>query len=317
MANITRAASIGDKQALRIIWKTAFGDSDEEIDDFFSFYFAPQVAIVVDNGSDPIAAGYLLPVGNLLCGGMKVPCAMIYAVATLPEYRNHGYGSAVVRGLISAGYAKGCKAVVLCPSDNDLFEYYSARTDLHDWFHVSQRKVALTKNKEYRPSAHISPPVHWPLSPLPLGSSHPLKLTPIKANEYNCLREELLLEVPHIEFDLRALSYQSLLSNHSGGGLFRIDGHSGVGCAVVEKQPGGAVWIKELLTSHINETDALSSVALMYPADEYLVRSPSPSPTADSKTLRFGMLASSDDRILRASSEFHDSAAPYYGLAFD
>ena len=292
MAFTTRSAMHSDRQALKLLWKRVFLDSDEEIDTFFRFYFEPQMVVVVaDNEDVPVAAGYVLPIGNLLCNELSIPCAMIYSVATHPEYRNHGFGTSVVRDLISIGFSKGFKTVVLSPSRDDLFEYYSSRTLFQDWFYVSERK--------YKTSPH-------------LGNA--VELSSITVNDYYRLREDLLSGIPHIEFDLPCLSYQLLLSRRFGGDLFRVDTPGGIGCAVVEKQSDGAVWVKELLTSNICETVALSAVASMFPANEYLVRSPAFSKNLNSKTRRFGMLASPDNLI---NIESLKTTSPYYGLAFD
>ena len=298
MAAVIRTAKSGDRKSLQIIWNTVFGDPHEEIDAFFSIFPEPGMAVVADTGTGPVAAGYILPTGNLLYHGSIITCAMIYSVATLPEYRNRGYGAAVVRELISLGYARGYKALVLCPSSDSMYEYYSKRSDMRSWFYTSEMSFSSAP------------------------ASDKAALIRVAEEEYSNLREHLLAGTPHIAFDKRMLSYQLALAGRSGGGLFRADAPGGVGCAVVEMQTDGGVWIKELLASGADEHCVLSAIALKYPAAEYTVRTPALSPAP--ATRRFGMLAISDDTMISdnsefriSDSEFFGSALPYYGLAFD
>ena len=291
IAGTIRPAQQSDIQALQNIWKKSFGDSDEEIEDFFSYYFEPRLTIVADSGTGAVAAGYILPFGNLIYGRLCVPCAMIYAVAALPEYRNRSFGTYVVRDLITKGHQAGFGAIVLSPSSDSLFEYYSSRTDMTDCFYVNEKYFETVPD-----------------------SGNAVTLSKIAADEYVQVREQLLLNIPHIAFDMRAASYQSLLCRQSGGAIYRAWTPEGVGCAVVEDQSDGNIAIKELLTSRINEADVLSAIASIHPASGYIVRKPVSSAFAESGSRRFGMLAASSGII---SASIRKSASPYYGLAFD
>ena len=153
MEIITRTPRNGEMQALRRIWRSAFGAADESA--FFGFYYAPEFCITAVCDDSPVAAGYLLPSGRLVCGGQSVPCAMVYGVAALPEYKSRGFGAAVTRELISLGRRTGFESIALCPSDDGLFEYYSARTALRDWFYVCERRSAISPG--LNPLVKISP----------------------------------------------------------------------------------------------------------------------------------------------------------------
>ena len=301
MSSITRRATQSDEKALQLMWKTVFGDSDEAIDLFFETYFDPNMTVVADSESGPAAAGYILPVGQLLFGEQSLPyanlpCAMIYSVATLPASRGLGHGTAVVNDLIQLGFAEGYKAVVLCPATDSLFEYYSSRTRLRDWFYVCEGR--------YDPS-HAS-------------DSPAIELTAISPEKYHSLRNNLLGGIPHIECDLRALSYQKLLCGQYGGGLFRAGSPRGEACLAAEKQADGSLWIKELLLSNVSEADAMAAVAASFPDSDIYFRSPSSISGSSYQTRRFGMLALPDDFDhidIEKIPLLKDK--PYYGLAFD
>jgi len=309
-----------DTAALRHIWRTVFSVDDEDL--FFSHYYDPALCIEAISADKPVASGYLLPCGNLVSGGKAAPCAMIYGVATLPGYRSLGYGAAVVHGLIGLGNKLGYAAIALCPSEDSLFGYYSARSNLRDWFYVLQQETV------------INPP-----------SQHKLPLSPVAPDEYIRLREPLLDGIAHISLDERAAEYQALICSRFGGGLYRIDSGIGVSCAVIEKQTGGEVRVKELLLPPGPDdadirADILSAISAAFPADKYIIRSPVRSRAAasgrdlqadtaalstikryqsDCKIRRFGMLAPPDifpDDIFPADI-VGDAALPWLGLAFD
>ena len=138
MTVTTRQPKDSEIPDLRRIWKTAFGDSDQEIDEFFKILFDPRMTVVADTGDGPAASGYIFPVGDICIEGVGIPCAMIYAVATLPEHRSHGLGKAIVNKLISIGQIAGFKAIVLHPSEDSMFDYYSSRAPLQDWFFTDE-----------------------------------------------------------------------------------------------------------------------------------------------------------------------------------
>ena len=295
MSFVIRSAKADDMMELQKIWKTVFEDTDEIIDKFFDIYYAPQNVYVAESDSIIAASGYIIPVGNLFYRNQILSCAMIYSMGTLPEYRGEGLGTAVVRSLISTGFASGYNAIVLCPSTDQLFEYYSDRTELCEWFYVNEERYER----------------------LPTIATN-LRLESINDEEYSILREKILSGIPHIGFDLPALSFQSCLCKQFGGGFFRIaHPKASTSCILVERQQNGDVWIKELLTAEEDKALVLSAIGTMFPADGYLVRTPVLSTQSASHMRRFGMLAIDKNQ---QNTEF-DSAfgypAPLYGLAFD
>lgn len=291
MSNIKiRKPVTGDLPALRDIWRIIFGSLGEEA--FFLHFFEPGLCVIVEADNKPAAAGYLVPFGDVVSFSDTIPCAMIYSIATLPEFRGLGFGRVVVSRLITLAYELGYPAVVLCPVEDELFEYYSTRSNLIDRFYVRE----YIFKSGYENNTCIAPVC-------------------ISIDEYITKREELLKDIVHIRHDFKTLEYQVMLCNESGGGLFRI----GDFYAVVERQTDKQVWIKELLVPGLTAGDkmfdniaagAVASLSGMFPADEYTVRFP----TKTGQGRRFGMIAFSDDKndIIRS----HDFS-PWYGMAFD
>jgi GNAT superfamily N-acetyltransferase len=276
-----RSANNDDIPALRFIWNEVFGMIGE--DSFFNHLFNPKLCVIAESATTPAAMGFLIETGEIITNREPIPCAMIYAVATLREHRGKGFGTAIVQKLIRTARELGYPAIVLCPSDDELFEYYSKRTELHDWFYVNQKIIGSTA----------------------IGKSPP-PLDRISAGEYKNHREKLLEGSIYVKQDIRLLEYQAMLCDELGGGLFK----SGDSCAVVELQPDGVVWIKELLISNGNIDDFVTAVAYNFPASEYIVRTPA----QRGKGQRFGMIAVSNGSYGDISKISH---MPWYGLAFD
>jgi GNAT superfamily N-acetyltransferase len=299
-----------------------FNDGDESA--FFNHYFDTEFCIIATRDDMPVATGYLLPSGNIICNELSIPCAMIYGVATLPEHRKLGFGAAVVRELVSVARRAGFPAVVLCPSNDGLFEYYNTHTGFRDWFYIQERKFTT----------------------IPVSGAA-ARLVEISPDEYSRIRKSLLSGIPHIEPDLRALLYQESLCQELGGGLFRVDTPCGVSCAVAERQSDGALWIKELLTPDGYESDVIAALASALPAEEYVIRTPAGCGNpqqevrdisrgegfvteqdfhinTDSRHLcsdysitgirRFGMLSAPDSFLREMPGS---SIPPWFGLAFD
>ena len=294
----TRQPRRDESETLRHIWAKVFGDGDES--SFFDYYFDPELCIVGTHSGIPVSAGYLVPAGNLVFGKASVPCAMIYAVATLPEYRNLGLGAAVVDKLVLTGQSAGFTAVVLCPSSDGLFEFYSTHSVFRDWFFI--RELLFCGSLPKCPAVTIDE---------------------VLPREYYRIREDYLSGVAHIEYDERALSYQSTLSKEFGGGLFRVITSRGVFCAVVERQRDNSIWIKELLAPEEQLPVVVAAIASLFPAKEYSVRVLArlcdlrASPAKYSGARRFGMLAALPSLMSEVSVWHSFIAAPWYGLAFD
>jgi len=309
-----------DIPGLRGIWKEVFGSTGEEA--FFAHFYDPAFCVMVEYEGSPAAAGYLVPFGSILNGQSETPCAMLYSIATLPGYRGKGFGSAVVRRLTEIAYEHKYSAVVLCPSEDSLFEYYKTHTGFFDWFYTGEQ---VYKNEFYN-----------------CGTSPLIKLS---AYDYMILREEMLEGITHIKHDLRVWEYQEYLCNELGGGLYRI----GDSCAVIECQSDSTVWIKELLTNKFSpcnkhtteiyrnesfiintdntaviitdkpsagatdkpiQADIIASIAAKFPADEYTVRYPAQ--TGSSR--RYGMLISACTSQIKTAT---NSYKPWYGMAYD
>lgn len=104
---------------LRRLWKTAFGDDDAWLDQFFSLAYAPERCLCIADGTQVLAALYWFDVS---CENK--PLAYLYAVATDPACRNQG----LCRTLIAAAKERltqlGYAGALLKPENAGLSQMY-------------------------------------------------------------------------------------------------------------------------------------------------------------------------------------------------
>ena len=118
---IINAPTFDQTDALKDLWKEAFGDSDAYIDLFFSAAFSPDRCRCVFDGDTPVAAAYWL---DCQCRGKRL--AYIYAVATRKSHRGKGLCRKLMTDLHRHLYALGCKGTILVPGADSLFKMYES-----------------------------------------------------------------------------------------------------------------------------------------------------------------------------------------------
>lgn len=104
---------------LRRLWKEAFGDTEDFLDDFWQTAFdANRCRCVVEDGQVAAALYWF----DCLC--MENRIAYVYAVATAKAYRRRGISHSLMedthRHLAKLGY----EGVVLVPGSEELFRFY-------------------------------------------------------------------------------------------------------------------------------------------------------------------------------------------------
>jgi len=290
---ITRKPRECELSVLGEIWHKVFGSVGAK--SFFDTLYNIEHTIIAQHEDKPVAMGYIVPTGDYVCREHTLPCAMLYGIATVPEHRGHGHGAAVVNELIETAFNIGFEAVVLCPSEDSLFEYYNNKSKLCDWFYIKELELSF---------------------PIVAHSTNKLYSTEISPDEYIKHREKLLNNIPHLEHNLRTIEYQKKLCDELGGGLYKI----GDACAIIEVQPDETVWVKELLTLNDDISDLITCITTQFEASQYIIRLPAEKENSVMNAAgidavcRFGMLALKDDTLINI-----DDCAflPWYGPGFD
>lgn len=104
---------------LRSLWKKAFGDEDEFLDQFFTLAYAPERSrCVCDNGQ---MAAMLYWFEDRCCGQKY---AYVYAVATDPEYRGRGLCRSLMEDTARLLREQGYDGILLNPANEALAGMY-------------------------------------------------------------------------------------------------------------------------------------------------------------------------------------------------
>ncbi len=148
-----------DTNALRSLWKEAFGDSDAFLDAFFSTAFHPERFMALWEQEQAVAALYWF---NCQYEGRKI--AYLYAVATAKSHRGQGLCRRLMKKAHRHLAAQGYSGSILAPAEKGLFSLYE--------------KLGYTL------CAHIDS--------LSCQAGSPIPLTQITGPEYARLRRTLL-----------------------------------------------------------------------------------------------------------------------------
>lgn len=276
----------GDRRGAAALWQAAFGDTQADIDAFFTHFGGWAAGLAALEGGHIVAAGYRIPVGHLITGGVRRRCDMLYAIATAEAARGRGLGAGITRALFEKSSAE---AVVLHPATPGLFEFYGERTPFQTGFYAYEAT----------------------LSGAARSAESPIVPRPVSPGVYHVLREARLAGTDHIEMGLHGLAYQSALMKGAGGGFFELFmGEKSAGCATVERRDGSEVWIKELLCDASLLPDAAAALAGKYPGAEITLRTHVPAEMPGLRRRPFGMIAHKENPADR--TDFG-----WFGLALD
>ena len=116
---IIDSPSIRDIPSLRALWSDSFGDSEEELDKFFSTAFSEKRCLAAKDGDELLASLYWFD-----CSLGERRLAYIYAVSTASAHRGKG----ICQRLMSMAHehlrALGYSAAVLVPAEPSLYGFY-------------------------------------------------------------------------------------------------------------------------------------------------------------------------------------------------
>jgi GNAT superfamily N-acetyltransferase len=289
-----RPSKAEEVPAQKALWKRAFGDGDSYIDDFYTCCAQPENMLVLLEDGVLRSMLALLPMTIALPDGTRATSSYIYALATDPEFRKHGFGRMLLQYVDFYLGERGVDCVTTVPAEASLHKFFGT-VGFTECF--ATRKIELTAAEAGTPGP---------------GDA----VAPASPEEYSSLRENLLEGTLHAEYCRRLLAYQEHICRASGGALLRLEVGGNAGCAAVElEEEGRAVVIKELLIPHDKIPAALAAVAAAYPADRYHLRTPAFWPGHRTSYIQpFAMVKWLSGQDRRAWSE---ETGAYFGLAFD
>jgi GNAT superfamily N-acetyltransferase len=290
-----RLAQKGETDRQKYLWKLCFGDSDNFIDFFYANrYREDETALLLLDG-EIRAMLTMLPV-RLEAAGQSFNSAMLYAIATHPEYRNRGYAGLLIDFAHRYLYKNRIIFTLLVPAGKRLFKFYQ-RLGYREGFYI--REAILTR--ETIDGWDIAETGGW-------------NIFAVSAEEYNLRRNNLLGGKPYVSYNNEDITYQKKLSQMSEADIYGLEFTEVYGCAVAERINPDKVIIKELLVNGEFIPAAVKMISCLLPAKEYILRQPVFQGRQHESTIRpLGMIRANDE----IEPEIVLKDYGYLGLAFD
>lgn len=117
-------ASGADMEMLTALWSSAFGDPEPFIRNFLTVVATGENTVVYREDGRIVSCAFLIP-ATLHIGKDTYKACYFYAAATQPDERRQGYMEQVIRYSRTLCEERGTDFLVLVPTDNDLYQYFS------------------------------------------------------------------------------------------------------------------------------------------------------------------------------------------------
>ena len=278
------------------IWKLCFGDSAEYIDFFYAYRYKKDETLLLLEDREVISMLTMTPVKIVLADKRKYDAAMLYAVATHPQYQGRGAAACLMESAHRHLLGKNQVFSVLVPGATRLFNFYR-KQGYQEGFFV--REALYTRER---------------IRQLSGGIAGICGISGISPAEYNRIRNGALSGHIYISYADWEVSCQKKWSQLSGADIYRLDVGGLEGCAAVERLNADKIVVKELLIPEQAMTAAVRHIAESLPARQYTIRTPA-------------FLGNHLDGVIRTFGMFRENRetgvkiAPadygYLGLAFD
>lgn len=206
-----------DRDAVREIWIRCFGDEKAYIELYLNNCFEDENMYVIYQDNRPVSMASLLPV-QVTMEGKKENARYVYAVATLPEYRNRGCASELIRHAMR----RYQEPLILQPADRDVQKYYE-RLGFVDAFSESPCWIyagRCTGSANFQcPEAgehalRVAETGGQAEDPKELGC---WRVTDAHEKEYKAVRDQALEREGYVEWDERAIAYAIRENQFCGG----------------------------------------------------------------------------------------------------
>ena len=208
-----RKTNENDLPRLKALWALGFGDTEREIEAFFSIAYPSATGFCAEQDGAVIAAAYALP-QELVRDEKRFRSAYVYAVTTHPDFRRQGVCAKLLAYAEKELKKRYFDCLTLVPATDALRRYYESLG------FVSQHTAFFDEGS----------------APEARGLCE--ELTPV---EYAGLRETILYDVPHARYSLSDLRYQASIS-----GFYRLELGDHYGCACAHMN-GDTLVVDEIL----------------------------------------------------------------------
>lgn len=278
------------------IWKLCFGDNEAFIDFYYANRYKEDDTVLLLYEGQISAMLTMIPVRLITSDNRSLNSAMLYAIATHPDYQNRGFATKLMNFSEEYLTANDIRLSILVPAEKHLFDFYR-KQGYQDGFYC--REALVTAGMVDR---------------LPNSKTVQGTISPTTPLIYNSRRERHLTGRLHLAYADEEIAYQKKLSQLSGSDIYAIDIEEVQGCAVIERIFPGRVLIKEILLPEEYIPAVLKQIARLSPANQYIVRTPAFLGESLEGTINpFGMVRKQREIDL----EIRHKDPGYLGLAFD
>ena len=291
-----RLAQKGDMVRQKEIWKLCFGDSDHYIDFYYANRYKETETVVLLDDKEIVSMLTMLPIKIITSTQQIFNSTMLYAIATHPKYQNRGFATEAMNFTHQFLRENEIVFSVLVPSGKQLFDFYRQR-GYQDGFFI--REVLFTQGR---------------IESLESIENCHCIMSKISPEDYNQTRNKLLSGRLYVAYPDEEIAYQQSLSRQSGADIFGIEINKNQGWVVIERLNSDKILIKELLISDQLLSAAIQQIAQLWPAKEYVLRTPSFWGQRVQGTIRpFGMIKAIQQNEIEITAE----EIGYLGFAFD
>lgn len=203
------------KEYLIELWNQCFGDDRQYIEFYLEHRFNTENMFVIYEENRPVSMASLLPI-QVTTHGNKENARYVYAVGTLPAYRNRGYASKIIKHA-----AKRIKEpLILQPADRDLQEYYEklgfvdAFGESPCWIYAGRCTEAASIPSIQEKSLHVAEIVSEQSELDALGS---WSVSDASEKDYKMVRDTVLEREGYVEWDEQAIAYAIKENQFCGG----------------------------------------------------------------------------------------------------
>ena len=151
----------GMERGLKRLWQACFHEPDRPVDFYLRNAYRPENCLVYLHGGKLVSAVHLLPCRILTEEG-PAPAHYIYAAATLPEYRGHGFMASLLAYAALYGAGRGQRYSAVLPAEPGLYSLYE-KAGYQPYFRLSVQEIPadLLWGEAARPPGGAG----WPGSP--------------------------------------------------------------------------------------------------------------------------------------------------------
>lgn len=279
------------------IWASCFHEPVRPAKYFLNNYFRPENCLVYKMGDKTAAVVYLLP-ARIAAGAESVQAHYIYAAATLPQYRGHGYMAALLAAAALVGANRGDQYSAVLPSAPGLYSLYE-KSDYNKFFKIKNISFTLEEMCS-------------------MAESGIAAKTLLSYGQMNGLRSaRLRRKTGSVLWSDEAFGFAAGMGRVYGDKMVCSRTAGKIAYAVCRRIDSDACMVLELMADGNTIRDLAANIISSVPAERYSFRLPADEVllVKEGTVSDFGMLkpigGAAMDQLLQ------DSAAPYLGLPLD